>query len=52
MIRIIALFSTLFVGFFYTRKELKALVSCITQKDYVNWVELNKAVAKRESGLY
>ena len=48
MIRIMVIMSTLLVGFFYTRKEIKALVDCITEKDYVTWHELNKSVAKRE----
>lgn len=52
MIRIIALMTTLLVGFFYTRHEVKALVKCVTEKDYVSWYELNKEVARRESGLY
>jgi len=48
MIRIMVIMSTLLVGFFYTRRELKALVKIITEKDYVTWHELNKSVAKRE----
>ena len=48
MIRIMVIMSTLLVGFFYTRKEIKALVQCITERDYVSWHELNKSVAKRE----
>lgn len=51
MIKIMVVMSTFLVGLFYTRNELKALVSCITEKDYVTWRELNKSVAKRELTL-
>jgi len=50
--KIMLILSTLLVGFFYTRKELQALVKCVSQKNYVEWYELNKAVAKREGNLY
>ncbi len=52
MIRFVALITTLLVGFFYTRNEVRALVKCVTEKDYVSWYELNKEVARREAGLY
>jgi hypothetical protein len=52
MIKIMVLLSTLIVGFFYTRRELKALVDIVREKDYVSWYDLNKAVAKRETSLY
>ena len=44
MIRFVALITTLLVGFFYTRNEVRALVKCVTEKDYVSWYELNKEV--------
>ena len=52
MIKIMVVMSTFLVGLFYTRKELKALLNCITERDYVTWHNLNKTVAKRETGLY
>ncbi len=48
MIKIMVVMSTFLVGFFYTRRELKALYKIITEKDYVSWHELNKSVAQRE----
>ncbi len=51
MIKIMVVMSTFLVGLFYTRKEIKALVNCITERDYVSWRELNKSVAKRELTL-
>ena len=48
MIKIMVVMSTFLVGLFYTRNELKALVDCITEKDYITWQELNKSVARRE----
>ena len=47
-IKLFVIVSTVLVGVFYTRNELKALVNCITESDYVSWSELNKEVAKRE----
>jgi len=52
MIKLMVLISTLTVGFFYTKKELNAIVGILREKDYVSWYDLNKAVAKRENSLY
>jgi hypothetical protein len=51
-LKIMVGFSTILVGAFYTRHEIKALIECMHDGDYVSWFELNKAVARRESNLY
>ena len=51
MMKIVILLSSLMVGFFYTRRELGALVQCITEKDYIELYELNKEVARREFAI-
>lgn len=47
-IKILVSISTILVGLFYNRHELKALWSCMRERDYINWYELNKTVARRE----
>ena len=51
-LKIMVGFSTILVGAFYTRHEIKDLIECMHDGDYVSWFELNKAVARRESNLY
>jgi hypothetical protein len=51
-IKILVALSTLLVGLFYTRNELKLLINHFRKKDFVSWYELNKIVANRESSLY
>ncbi|AJF61304.1 hypothetical protein QT06_C0001G0464 [archaeon GW2011_AR15] len=51
MIKIIVLLSTLLVGVFYTRREISALIRYVTEKDYAELYELNRAVARREFAI-
>ena len=47
-VKILVAISTILVGIFYNKNELKALWSCMRERDYVNWYEMNQAVARRE----
>ena len=46
-IKLIITFSTLLIGTFLTRKELKALYQCATAREYVSLAELNKAILRQ-----
>ncbi len=50
-IKLIVTFSTLIIGTFITRKELKALFSAITEKEYVELDMLHSIMAKNPSPL-
>ncbi len=46
-IKIIVTLLTILIGSLLTKKELKALFSCLRETEYVELSELNKAISKK-----
>ena len=50
-IKLIITLSTLLIGTYITRKELKALYTCVTEREYVDLTELNRAISRQKPNL-
>lgn len=50
-IKLIITLSTLLIGTYITRKELRALYTCVTEREYVDITELNRVISKHNPNL-